>query len=238
MTGTLVNTAAVAAGGLAGTFIKKGLPEKLEEALTKMLGLSVFIIGLNGILTAMLTVQENGGLLSHGSLLLLFSLTLGTLAGELARLEERIGHFGAWIEKKTGRDGFSRGFIDASVIFCIGAMTIMGSFADGLNGDPGILFVKSGLDFVCALVLASTLGIGVAFACVPVFVVQGSLTLFAGALSPLLTDAVNNSLFMVGYAVVLCIGINFLGFTRIRTANLLPALIVPVFYHLALSLFG
>ncbi len=237
MTGTLVNTAAVILGGAAGTLIKKGLPQRLEEALMKMLGLSVLIIGISGVLTNMLSVDAQGKLTGSGGLLMLFSLVLGTLFGELLRIEDRFDSLGKWIAKKTGQSGnFSNGLISASVIFCVGAMTIMGSFADGLRGDPSILFVKSGLDFVCALVLASSLGIGVAFAAIPVFILQGGLTLLAAQLAPLLTPELNGSLFTVGYAIVMCIGINFLGFTKIKTANLLPALVIPILYHIAAGL--
>lgn len=233
MTGTLVNTAAVIFGGVVGTLIKKGLPEKLEQALMKMLGLSVFIIGISGVLSAMLSVDTQGRLTSSGGLMLLFSLVLGALSGELLHIEDTLDKLGKWLGDKTGQSGdFSKGLVSASIIFCVGAMTIMGSFADGLSGDPSILFVKSGLDFVCALVLASTLGIGVAFSAIPVFIIQGGLTLLAVQLSPLLTQELNLSLYTVGYAIVLCIGINFLGLTKIKTANLLPALLVPVVYHL------
>ena len=231
MTGTLVNAAAIMAGGLLGVVLKKGLPPKLETAIMKMLGLSVLIIGLNGIITSMVRVLPEGGLASSGELLLLFSLVAGTALGELLDIEGRLERMGQYIENRTKADGFSKGFITASIIFCIGAMAIIGSLNDGLRGDSSVLFIKSSLDFIASIVLASTLGFGVIFSAVPVLLYQGAITLAAGWLSPLISDDLLAAFCMVGYAIVACIGINFLEFTKIKTANLLPSLLVPVVYY-------
>ncbi len=230
--GTIVNAAAVALGGLIGLLLRRGISEKLEKTSMKMLGLSVFIIGINGTITSMITIGEDGALSSNGSLLLIASLVIGGVLGELMDVDGKLNRAGKRIEARFGKEGFAKGFINASLIYCIGAMAIIGALNDGLTGDSSVLFIKSALDFVCSVILGSTLGFGVIFAAVPVFIYQGAITLFAGFLSPLISGDMLNGICMVGYAIVLCIGINFLEFTDIRTANLLPALLVPVVYSL------
>ncbi|MCI8648722.1 MAG: DUF554 domain-containing protein [Anaerotruncus sp.] len=228
--GTIVNGLAVALGGLVGVLIRRGVPKRLEEASMKMLGLSVFVIGLNGVIASMFTIVD-GKLSSDGSLLLIASLVLGCILGELGDIDSRLTAGGKWIEQRFGKEGFAKGFINGSLIYCIGAMAIVGALNDGLTGDSSILFIKSMLDGICSVILGSTLGFGVIFSAIPVMLYQGSITLFAGVLSPLISQALLNNLCMVGYAIVTCIGINFLGFTSIKTANLLPALLIPIVYE-------
>lgn len=229
MTGTLINTAAVIAGGCAGLCIKKGLPQQINQAVTYMLGLSSCVIGLNGLLGTMLTVDTaTGRVSSAGELLLLGCLALGTLAGELLQIEERLERAGDLVERKLGASHFSKGFISASVLFCVGAMTIMGSIQDGLGQGYTILLTKSSLDFIASIVLAAGLGIGVPCSALTVLVYQGALTLLAGSLKDVLTGQLMDQVCMVGYAIVICIGINFFGVVKIKTANLLPALLGPV----------
>lgn len=228
--GTIVNAIAIIIGGGIGLLLKKGLPQRVEEIAMKMLGLSVFMVGINGVITAMITVVDGGKLESNGSLLLIASLVIGGVVGELLDVDSALNRAGKRIEERFGKEGFAKGFISASLIFCIGAMAIIGSLQDGLTGDSTTLFIKSTLDFVCALVLGSTLGYGVVFSFVPVLVYQGAITLLAGVISPFISDALLGNICMVGYAIVLTIGINFLQFTTIKTANLLPALLVPIVY--------
>lgn len=235
--GTIVNAAAVVLGSLIGLMIRRGLPEKVEQTAMKLLGLSVLIIGLNGIVSAMITAQSDGKLVSSGSLLLIASIVVGGVLGECWNLDGKLLRGGQWIEQKFGQEGFAKGFVNASLVFCIGAMAIVGSLTDGLSGDSSILYIKSMLDFICSIILGSTLGFGVLFAFLPILLYQGALTLFAGVLSPLISDALLGSICMVGYTIVLCIGINFLELTVIRTANLLPALLVPIVYEFVNFLF-
>ena len=235
MMGTLVNAGAIVAGGLIGVLLKKGFSERAEQTCNQMFGLVTSIIGLNGVITNMIRVESDGGLASSGELLLFVSLVLGAVTGEGLRLEDRINGVGKRIEAKVGSGGFSAAFINASLIYCVGAMAIMGSISDGLMGDSSILFVKSALDGVCSVILGSTMGIGVAFAAIPVFLYQGTITLLAGFLAPYATEPMLTSLCSVGYALVICIGLNFLLVGRIRTANLLPALLVPIVYQLAVQ---
>lgn len=229
MTGTLINTAAVIAGGCIGLCIKKGLPRHINQAVTYMLGLSTCVIGLNGLLGTMLTVDAaTGRVSSAGELLLLGCLALGTLAGELLQIEERLERAGDLVERKLGASHFSKGFISASVLFCVGAMTIMGAIQDGLGQGYTLLLTKSSLDFIASIVLAAGLGIGVPCSALTVLVYQGALTLLAGSLKDVLTGQLMDQICMVGYAIVICIGINFFGVVKIKTANLLPALLGPV----------
>lgn len=229
--GTIVNAAAVVLGALIGLKIRRGLPKKMEQTGMKLLGLSVMIIGLNGIISAMMTAQTDGHLVSSGSLLLIVSLVIGGVLGEYWDIDGKLIQGGKWMERKFGKEGFAKGFINASLVYCVGAMAIVGSLADGLSGDSSILYIKSMLDFICSIILGSTLGFGVLFSFVPILLYQGTITLFASALSPLISDSLLSSICMVGFTIVLCIGINFLGLTEIRTANLLPALLVPIIYE-------
>lgn len=231
MIGTLVNVAGIIIGSLAGLLFRKGIPEHINEAILKVQGLAVTIIGLNGLLGSMITVDAAGKLHDSGGLLLLVSLAIGCLAGELLRLDDRFNQFGFWVEGKIKSDGFARGFVTASLIFSIGAMSIIGPINEGISGDPGILYIKTMLDGTVSIVLASALGAGVLFACVPVFIVQAIPALLARQLAPFISDQLLSLFCMVGYAIVICIGLNFLVNTKIKVANLLPALFVPVIYY-------
>ena len=202
--GTIVNSAAVLVGGLLGLLLRQGLSKRIEEIAMKLLGLSVFLVGLEGTLSAMMTVDGEGRLAASGSLLLIVSLLVG----------------GRLVEQRLGREGFARGFVNTSLIVCVGAMAVIGALNDGLTGDSSVLFVKAAMDFVIAVVLASTLGFGVPFAFLPVLV----------------TGTLLDGICMVGYAIVVLIGTNFLGWTDIPTANLLPALAGPVLYEVVLRL--
>ncbi|MBC8584581.1 DUF554 domain-containing protein [Youxingia wuxianensis] len=228
--GTVVNSAAIILGGLIGMLIRRGLPEKVESMSMKMLGLSVFVVGVNGVVTSMVTVGAQGALESNGSLLLIASLVIGGVLGECMNIDDHLNSAGRRVEEKFGKDGFAKGFINGSLIFCIGALAIVGSINDGLAGDSSILFIKSALDFVCSIILGSTLGFGVIFSFIPVLIYQGAITLAAVWIAPYISTELLNSICMVGYAIVMTIGINFLEFTKIKTANLLPAIFVPIIY--------
>ena len=232
MLGTIVNVVAVVAAGILGSLAKRGLPKSLEDSLMKAIGLVVFIIGLNGVLTNMLSADETGKLSDSGTLLLLVSLALGVILGELLKLDDRLNRLGQVVERKIHMEGVAKGFVPATLIFTIGAMSIVGALNDGLRGDSNVLFVKSSLDFITGTVLASSLGIGVAFAAIPVLIWQGGISLAAGALSPLLSDLLLQEICMVGYAMVMALGINFLCNAKIKIANLLPGLLIPVLYEL------
>ena len=234
--GTIVNSAAVLVGGLLGLLLRQGLSKRIEEIAMKLLGLSVFLVGLEGTLSAMMTVDGEGRLAASGSLLLIVSLLVGGVLGTGLDIDGVLQRGGRLVEQRLGREGFARGFVNTSLIVCVGAMAVIGALNDGLTGDSSVLFVKAAMDFVIAVVLASTLGFGVPFAFLPVLVYQGAITLAAGWLAPVVTGTLLDGICMVGYAIVVLIGTNFLGWTNIPTATLLPALAGPVLYEVVLRL--
>ncbi|MEG1849097.1 MAG: DUF554 domain-containing protein [Oscillospiraceae bacterium] len=238
MTGTWVNAAAIVLGGLLGLLLKKGLPAQVEDTAIHLVGLGVLVIGINGILTSMMQVNlETGRLSDQGGIVLVLSLVVGGLLGSLLRIEDRINAFGQQIERRLGSEGFAKGFVSASILYCVGAMAIVGALSDGLRGDSSILFTKSTLDGITSIVFASSLGVGVLFAAVPVLVYQGAISLGAGLLAPVLTRGTLLDLIcMVGYCIVLVIGTNLMGLTKYKTADMIPALLGPVVYNLIMML--
>lgn len=235
MTGTLVNCIAVIVGGLIGLLFKKGIKPGYADGINRALGLAVLIIGMNGVIANMFTAQS-GKISSSGELLLVVFLVVGTLIGELLKLDERFGKFCKKIESRFKANGFASGFINGTVLFCVGAMSIIGSINDGLTGDSSILFVKSALDGVNAVIFGATLGFGVIFTCIPMLIYQGGISLLAGTLSGILQGELLEQICMVGYAIIMAIGLNFLLEKKFKTLNMVPALILPVVYHYILVL--
>ncbi|MBQ6877715.1 MAG: DUF554 domain-containing protein [Oscillospiraceae bacterium] len=233
MFGTIVNVIAVVVGGTLGLLLKKGIKSEIMDSVMKAEGVAVFIIGMNGVLVNMLSVGTDGKITDNGGLILLISLALGMFIGEIIKLDDRINGFGGWIEKKVKSDGFSKGFVSAFIIYCVGSMSIIGAINDGLSGDSSVLLVKSTLDFITAMVLGSAMGIGAVFAAAPLFVYQGAISLFSSFIKPVIESCPDmmTHFTMVGYAIIMCIGINFIAGQKIKTANLLPAMLVPVLYN-------
>lgn len=230
MTGTLVNCVAVIVGGLIGLLFKKGIKPAYADSINRALGLAVLIIGINGVIANMFTV-ENGKVSSSGELMLIVFLVVGTLIGEFLKLDDRFSRFCKKIESKFKANSFASGFISGTVLFCVGAMAIIGSINDGLTGDSSILFVKSALDLVSAVIFGATLGYGVIFTFIPLLIYQGGISLLAGTLSGVLQGELLEQICMVGYAIIMAIGFNFLLEKKFRTLNMVPALILPVIYH-------
>jgi len=238
MTGTIVNVIAIVIGSLIGLLMKRGIPAHINTAIIKAEGVAILVIGLNGVLTAMLVVGADGRLSADGALLLLISLAVGCLIGELLKIEDRLNSLSGVMERKLKADDISKGFIPATLVFVIGAMSIVGAINDGMTGDSTILFTKSMLDFITAIVLTASLGIGVIFAAIPVFVFQGAIAMLARVIAPFVSDEPIRLFSMVGYALVMTLGFNFLADTKVRVANLLPSLIVPVVYYHVFILTG
>lgn len=238
MTGTIVNAAAIAAGSMVGLLFKKGLPKRVEDNALKFVGIGVAILGLNGVICAMITANTATGILSDsGGMLLVLSLAIGGILGEIFCIEDRINAGGQAIENKLGAQGFAKGFVSASMLYCIGAMAIVGAISDGLSGDSSVLFVKATLDGITAIVLTATLGYGVIFSAAVVLLYQGTITACSGMLAPILNGTpLLNQICMIGYCIVLLIGTNMLGSTKVKTANLLPALLGPVVYNFIMML--
>lgn len=234
MLGSLVNAGAIIVGGLIGIAFKKGIPKSFEDGINKALGIAVLVLGLNGVTSAMLRVKD-GKLASSGELVLIICLVVGTLIGEWLKIDDKLGGFAGKIESKYKMTGFSASFVNGTLIYCVGAMAIIGALNDGLTGDSSVLYVKSLLDGISSIVLGATLGAGVIFAAIPVLLYQGLISLCAGFLQPVLTPDLLTSICSVGFCLVMCIGINFLGIAKIKTANMLPALlIVPICYIVTL----
>lgn len=235
--GTLINCALIIAGGVIGLIFKKAVSEEIEYSIHKATGIAVLVVGLCGILSTMLK-SNNGTITSSGELMLVISLAVGTFIGELLKLEQRLDKGCKKIETKFKMTGFSAGFISGTMIYCIGAMAIVGAINDRLLGDYSTLVTKGIIDGITSIVLAATLGYGVIFSAIPVLIYQGAITLLAGALENVLVGELLSNICMVGYAIVMCIGINFLtnGDKKIRTVNMLPAIFVPVVYAVIKSL--
>ena len=232
MLGSIINALAVIAGSLIGVGVGRKVPKGMSDAVFKALGVVTGIIGISGVISAIFTVNPlSGRLESEGVFLLLISLVVGCVIGESLKIDERLSALGRKVEARLGASGFARGFVTASLLFPVGAMSVMGALYDGLTGDISILLLKSSLDFTASIILASTLGIGVLFSFIPLFIFQGSITLLAGAIYPFVTQSLLDMFSMVGYAVVMCIGINFVADTNIKVANLLPGLVLPVVYY-------
>lgn len=228
--GTIINTGAIVAGGLAGILFGRFLKENVQDTLSKCCGVSTLMIGIAGALEKMLTL-ENGAISSGGSMLLVLCLTVGGVIGELLNLEGAFEAFGRWLKEKTGNakdKGFVNAFVTASLTVCIGAMAIVGSIQDGLTGDYSILATKAVLDFIIIMVMSCSLGPGAAFSAIPVAILQGSVTALAGLVRPVMTEAALNNLSLVGSVLIFCVGINLLWGKKIRVANLLPAIVLAV----------
>lgn len=238
--GTLVNAALILLGGIIGLVFKKAVSKEMEFSIHKATGVAVLIIGICGVLSSMLKVKDGGNIASSGELILVVSLALGTFVGELLKLEERLNKGCKWIESKCKMSNFSTGFITATMIYCIGAMAIVGSINDGLLGDSSTLITKGIIDGITSVVLAASLGYGVLFSAIPILIYQGGMTLLAGLLENVLVGELLSNICMVGYALVMCIGINFLtnDEKKIKTVNMLPALLVPVVYEIAKNIIG
>lgn len=227
--GTLINCGAILSGGVLGLFLKKGLPDRFQSILMQVCGLCVLFMGIGGTLENML-VLEHGVLKSRGTMMMIFSLIAGALAGEGLNIEKRIEELGQWLKIRSGssRDvRFMDGFLNTSMTICIGAMAVVGAIQDGF-GDCSTLTTKAILDFVIVFVMTSSLGRGCIFSVFPVAVFQGSISLLARFIEPVLQETAVSNLSMVGSMMIFCVGINLMFQQKIRVANLLPGLAFAV----------
>lgn len=234
--GTIANTVAVIVGGGIGLFLKKGIKKSLQDSLLQAMGIAVLFIGIGGTLSQML-VFKDGHLETTGTMLMIFSLLIGTLIGEIINIEaklEKLGEFARKILHADEQSKFVDAFVTVTLVICIGAMAIMGALQDGLSGDYSLLLTKAILDSVICMVFASTMGAGVLLAALPLFIYQGLITLCASFISPYLTTAMINDICYIGNILITIIGINltFNNIIHIRVGNMLLALIVPVVYHI------
>ena len=223
--GTLVNTGAVLLGGGLGLLVQKGLPKRLSDILFQALGLCTIYIGVSGALSG-----EN-------TLILILCMVLGTLIGEGIDLDLRVNQLGGWIERRFSQKNqkgvsLAEGFVTASLLFCVGAMSIVGALQSGLSGSHEMLYTKSLLDFVSAIIFASTLGAGVLFSALFVLVYQGSITLLAAWIAPLLSDAAVAEMTCVGSVIIIGLGLNMIGVSKLKVMNFVPAIFLPMLFCL------
>ena len=231
--GTLVNVLAIVVGAIVGMLFRRGLKERFQNIMMQACGLATLFIGLSGALEMIFTVSD-GRLKSGSTMLIVISLILGGLAGELINIENLLEKAGDKLKKavKSKGDGkFTEGFVTASLVVCVGAMAICGPLEEGLTGNSQTLFIKAILDCVIVMVFASVYGMGAGFSAIPLGIYQGLITLCAAFIAPFLSDSLITNLSGVGSVLIFAVGLNLLFPKKIRVGNLLPALLIPVIYE-------
>jgi len=231
MLGTIVNVIAIICGSLLGLLFRKGIPDNYKEIIMSGIGLSVILIGVKSALS------------SDQLLIVIFSVIIGAGIGEFLKIEAKLEALGSYFErrlasKSSDTGSFARGFVTASLVFCVGSMAIVGALESGLTGNHQTLFAKSILDGVTSLIFASSLGIGVLFSGVAVFLYQGAITLTAVFMKNLLVAETISQMTSVGGLLILAIGLNLLGITKVRVGNLLPGIFLPLLYFAICTLFA
>lgn len=241
--GTIVNFFVVLIAGILGSLLKKGIPERIKDSIMSAMAVCVIYIGIDGALEAAPPVP-GGSFLSGGLvkiLVMIISLGLGTLFGELIDIDKWVSRLGDFLETKlspkkdalsdtdnnSAKGNFSRGFVSCSILFCVGAMAVNGSMADSL-GEPDILLAKSVIDGIVCFVMATSLGIGCAFSAFFVLLYQGALTLLGLGLAAVLPAATITYMSVTGSLVILLIGTNMIGMTKVKTANMIPTIFMPI----------
>lgn len=243
--GAIINTVSIVAGGLIGIVVGRAFSEEQQDALTKACGISVLFIAIAGAMEGMLQIdggQVHGGTLdslqitglqitSGKSMLVVLCLAIGTLIGELIGIEKFFVRFGEWLKVRTGNSGdatFVNAFVTASLTLCIGAMAIVGAIQDGVTGDYSTLAVKSVLDLIIVAVMTTSLGKGAAFSAIPILLFEGSITLLARLIAPVMTEMAVAYLSLIGSVLIFCVGLNLVFGQKLRVANMLPAVVLAV----------
>ncbi len=218
--GTLVNTGTVILGSTMGLLLGKGLPEQLSRALMTALGFCTLYIGITGCMDG------------QNALVIILSLVIGTLFGEGCDLDRHTNRLGRWVEDRFSRlephMPIAEGFVNASLLFCVGAMTIVGSLNSGLTGDHTMLYAKACLDLVSSTIFASTMGVGVMLSAAVVLVLQGGIALLAHMIAPLLSETVIADMTCVGSLLIIGLALNLIGITKLKIMNFVPAIFLPM----------
>lgn len=230
MIGTLINCAGIILGSALGLLLHRGLKDSMAKTVMQGIGLSIILIGVMGAIK------------TQNTLLVIVAMVIGGVSGSLIDIDARMNKLGAWAQKKltSGEDEnntFAKGFVTASLVFCVGAMAVVGALDSGIRGDHSTLIAKAMLDCVISIVFASSLGIGVMLSAVPILIYQGAIALLGNAIAPFLSDAVVTEMSAVGGLLIMAIGINMLLDTEIKVANLLPAILIPFLYFPIAQLF-
>jgi len=230
MIGTLINCAAIIAGSLVGLLLRRGMKDSISKTVMQGVGMSVILIGVTGAIE------------TQNTLLVILSMVIGGVLGAWIDIDSRMNRLGAWAQRKLtkGDDAnntFAKGFVTASLVYCVGAMAVVGALDSGIRGDHSTLIAKAALDGITAIIFTSSLGIGVILSAVPVLIYQGSIALLGTAVAPLLSDVVVTEMSAVGGLLIMGIGINMLLDSEIKVANLLPAILIPFLYFPIAQLF-
>ncbi len=222
MLGTIVNSLAIVVGGLIGFFFKNIIPSKLSDSLLKASAMAVLAVGIKLSLAG------------DNLTLLIVSLILGTLTGELINIEGKLDKLGEFVESKfkNKNSNITQGFVSCTLVYCVGSMAIVGSIQSGLTGNHEILFSKALLDGIISITMAVTMGIGVVLSSVSVFIYQGSITLLAQFLQSVLSDVVVSEMTAIGGVLIMAIAFNFLEIKRIKVGNMIPAVFIPIIYFM------
>ena len=228
--GTLINGASILAGGLIGLFAGKLFKKEQQESLSRVCGVCVLFIAIAGAMEGLLKIKD-GALKSGRAMLIVICLALGTIIGEIIGIEKGFERFGEWLKVKSGNSGdkgFVNAFVTASFTVCIGAMAIVGAIQDALLKDLSTLLVKSVLDFIIIIIMTSSLGKGCIFSAIPVLLFEGSMTLLARLISPIMSDTALEYLSLIGSILIFCVGVNLVWGKKLNVANMLPSLILAV----------
>lgn len=222
MLGTIVNALAVIIGGFVGVLFKNIIPDKISEALLKASGLAVIAVGIK--------LSLKGDNLT----LLIMSVIIGTLIGELINIEGKLDNLGAMVEgkMKNKKSNVTLGFVTCTLVYCVGSMAIMGAIQSGLTGNHQILYSKALLDGIMSISMAASMGVGVIFSGISIFIYQGTITLLAQSMQSLLSDVVVAEMTSIGGVLIMAIGLNFLEIKRVKVGNMLPAIFLPIIYYI------
>lgn len=222
MLGTIVNTISIIIGGSVGLGLGKTFSERYSETVLNAISMAVVVLGLSSALK------------TDNMLLMICSMAIGGVIGELINIEKRLDHFSQFIERKfsSKKGNITEGFTVATLIYCVGAMSIIGAIESGINNNHSTLFAKSVLDGISSIVFASTLGVGVPLSAISVFIYQGAITLLSVFVADFIPQIALNELSAVGGILIAIIGLNVMKLTKIRVGNLLPAIFVPLVYYI------
>lgn len=218
--GAVVNFLLVILGSLLGLLFKKGIPERIQKTLMTGMAFCVLYIGITGLF------EEGANIL-----VIIVCMALGSVIGELIDLDKAVNRLGTAIENKFSKGENSKiadGFVTATLLFCVGAMTVVGSIDSGISGDNSTLYSKSVIDCVSALALTSGMGIGVIFAAFSTLLIEGGLTLLSGVIAPIMTDYIIAQMSVIGSLLIIALALNMLGITKIKVMNFVPAILLPL----------
>lgn len=236
LTGTIINSLAILAGSLLGLVLQAATHRSSKDVDVGGIGGRLQTIVMEGMSLCVLYIGISGSLKGQNTLIAIISIAIGAVVGELLDLDRRMHTLGDWVQAKTARlihtqegaPSVADGFVAAALLFCVGAMAIVGSLENGLTGNYDTLKAKSVIDGIAAIVFASSLGVGVAFSAVAIFLYQGAISLAAGLLSPLLSDTVIAEMTCVGSLLIVALSLNMLNVTKIKVMNLVPAIFLPI----------